>query len=148
MVWGPVHEIVIGVADRVKNNEIVVAALNIWPGYPPVGVTCVCVYVYVCMYMCVCVMCVCVCVCLFRYNVHNKYRTHTPTHTHISICAVDFVLGPKGESPLKMYDQWRSWADPKVCCDYSFHVCITWWNKQVHDEMDTLVREKGGGLPL
>eukprot|EP00731_Ephydatia_muelleri_P016546 Em0009g970a len=56
---------------------------------------------------------------------------------------IDFVLGPKGESPLKMYDQWRSWADPKVCCDYSFHVCITWWSKQVSDEMDTLVREKG-----
>ena len=56
---------------------------------------------------------------------------------------VDFVLGPKNESLLQMYDQWRGWADPKVCCDYSFHVTVSWWSEQVKEEMEVLVREKG-----
>lgn len=56
---------------------------------------------------------------------------------------VDFVLGPKNESLLQMYDRWRGWADPKVCCDYSFHVAVTWWSEQVREEMEVLVREKG-----
>ena len=56
---------------------------------------------------------------------------------------VDFVLGPKNESLLQMYDRWRGWADPKVCCDYSFHIGVTWWSDQVREEMGVLVREKG-----
>ena len=57
--------------------------------------------------------------------------------------SVDFVLGPKNESLLQMYDRWRGWADPKVCCDYSLHVGVTWWGEQVKEEMGVLVREKG-----
>lgn len=56
---------------------------------------------------------------------------------------IDFVLGPKNESLLQMYDRWRGWADPKVCCDYSLHVAVTWWSKQCHEEMEVLVKEKG-----
>lgn len=66
----------------------------------------------------------------------------SPSHPHI-YTVVDFVLGGKNQSPLKMYDQWRGWADPKVCCDYSFHVAVTWWSDQVREEMETLVKEKG-----
>ena len=62
---------------------------------------------------------------------------------HPTRVAVDFVLGPKGMSLLEAYDQWRGWADEKVCCDYSFHVGVTWWSKQVSSEMETLVAEKG-----
>eukprot|EP01135_Chromosphaera_perkinsii_P004226 Nk52_evm15s272 gene=Nk52_evmTU15s272 len=51
---------------------------------------------------------------------------------------IDFVLGPAKESLLKMYNQWRSWADPKVCCDYSFHVAVTWWADSVAKEMELL----------
>ena len=30
-----------------------------------------------------------------------------------------------------------------VCCDYAFHVAVTWWNDEVAEEMETLVKEKG-----
>ena len=56
---------------------------------------------------------------------------------------MDFVLGGKNQSLLKSYDQWREWADPKVCCDYSFHIGVTWWSDQVYEEMGILVKEKG-----
>ncbi len=57
--------------------------------------------------------------------------------------AVDFVLGPKNESLLQQYDRWRGWADPKVCCDYSLHVGVTWWSEQVKEEIKVLTEEKG-----
>ena len=44
---------------------------------------------------------------------------------------------------LASYDQWRKWADEKVCSDYSFHVGVTWWSPQVREEMKVLVEEKG-----
>ncbi|XP_076821782.1 dihydropyrimidinase-like [Clavelina lepadiformis] len=56
---------------------------------------------------------------------------------------IDFVLDQKGVSLLEAYDKWRGWADPKVCCDYSFHVAVTWWSKQVADEMAELVKNRG-----
>lgn len=56
---------------------------------------------------------------------------------------IDFVIPKKGESLLEAYDTWRGWADPKVCCDYGLHVCITWWSKSVRDEMKILVEERG-----
>lgn len=56
---------------------------------------------------------------------------------------IDFVLPNKGESLLEAYDKWRSWADPKVCCDYGLHVGITWWSKSVQDEMRILCEERG-----
>ncbi|KAG5857093.1 hypothetical protein ANANG_G00014910 [Anguilla anguilla] len=56
---------------------------------------------------------------------------------------LDFVIPQKGTSLLEAYDKWRSKADGKVCCDYSFHVAVTWWSDTVKQEMETLVREKG-----
>lgn len=56
---------------------------------------------------------------------------------------IDFVLPNKGQSLLEAYDDWRSWADPKVCCDYALHVGITWWSKSVADEMRILCEERG-----
>ena len=44
---------------------------------------------------------------------------------------IDFVIPQKNQSLLAAYDQWRSWADPKVNCDYSFHVAVTWWSEEV-----------------
>ena len=65
------------------------------------------------------------------------------TSLFILCAAVDFVVTPKNESLLQVYDRWRGWADPKVCCDYSFHVAVTWWSEQIKEEMGMLVREKG-----
>lgn len=49
----------------------------------------------------------------------------------------------KGQSLLEAYDEWRSWADPKVCCDYALHVGVTWWSKSVQNEMKVLCEERG-----
>jgi len=57
--------------------------------------------------------------------------------------AVDFVVPLKGESLLAAYDKWRSWADAKVCCDYSFHVAVTYWTDQLCHDMATIVNDKG-----
>jgi len=56
---------------------------------------------------------------------------------------IDFVIPQKGESLLGAYDKWRKWADEKVCCDYSFHVAVTWWSESVKNEMRVLTNEKG-----
>ncbi len=53
------------------------------------------------------------------------------------------MIPSKGQSVLEAYNQWRSWADPKVNCDYSLHVAITYWNDKVSEEMGVLTREKG-----
>ncbi|KAI4891110.1 hypothetical protein NFI96_032862, partial [Prochilodus magdalenae] len=56
---------------------------------------------------------------------------------------LDFVIPQKGASLLEAYERWRNTADPKVCCDYSLHVAVTWWDDTVRQEMETLVQEKG-----
>uniref|UniRef100_H2ZLB9 dihydropyrimidinase n=1 Tax=Ciona savignyi TaxID=51511 RepID=H2ZLB9_CIOSA len=56
---------------------------------------------------------------------------------------IDFVLDQKGVSLIEAYDKWRGWADPKVCCDYSFHIAVTWWSPQVKSEMAELAKNRG-----
>ncbi|XP_006822013.1 dihydropyrimidinase-like [Saccoglossus kowalevskii] len=56
---------------------------------------------------------------------------------------MDFVIPQKGESLLSAYEKWRSWADPKVCCDYSLHMAVTWWGDKVSQEMEVLTKDKG-----
>jgi dihydropyrimidinase len=40
---------------------------------------------------------------------------------------LDFAIPDKGQSLTEAFDLWRSWADPKVNCDYGLHVAITQW---------------------
>nr|XP_006988758.2 dihydropyrimidinase isoform X1 [Peromyscus maniculatus bairdii]XP_042120647.1 dihydropyrimidinase isoform X1 [Peromyscus maniculatus bairdii] len=56
---------------------------------------------------------------------------------------IDFAIPQKGSSLVEAFETWRSWADPKVCCDYSLHVAVTWWSDQVKEEMKTLAQDKG-----
>uniref|UniRef100_A0A665UL77 Amidohydrolase-related domain-containing protein n=1 Tax=Echeneis naucrates TaxID=173247 RepID=A0A665UL77_ECHNA len=56
---------------------------------------------------------------------------------------LDFVIPQKGKSLLEAYNCWRETADPKVCCDYSLHVAVTWWSDKVKKEMEILTKEKG-----
>ncbi|XP_015448440.1 dihydropyrimidinase [Pteropus alecto] len=56
---------------------------------------------------------------------------------------IDFAIPQKGSSLVEAFETWRSWADPKVCCDYSLHVAVTWWSDQVKEEMKILTQDKG-----
>ncbi|OWK04140.1 DPYS, partial [Cervus elaphus hippelaphus] len=56
---------------------------------------------------------------------------------------IDFAIPHKGHSLIEAFDTWRSWADPKVCCDYSLHVAVTWWSDEVKEEMKILTQDKG-----
>ena len=57
--------------------------------------------------------------------------------------AVDFAIASKGQSLLDAYEQWRKWADDKVCCDYGLHIGVTWWKPELHEEMQLLTTTKG-----
>ncbi|KFO04397.1 Dihydropyrimidinase, partial [Balearica regulorum gibbericeps] len=56
---------------------------------------------------------------------------------------IDFAIPQKGCSLIEAFDTWKSWADPKVCCDYALHVAVTWWSNKVKEEMKSLVQSKG-----
>ncbi|KAM6143027.1 dihydropyrimidinase [Phoenicopterus ruber ruber] len=56
---------------------------------------------------------------------------------------IDFAIPQKGCSLIEAFDTWKSWADPKVCCDYALHVAVTWWSNKVKEEMKSLVQNKG-----
>ncbi|XP_006038291.1 dihydropyrimidinase [Alligator mississippiensis] len=56
---------------------------------------------------------------------------------------IDFAIPQKGGSLIEAYNTWRSWADPKVCCDYALHVAVTWWSDKVKEEMKILAQDKG-----
>jgi dihydropyrimidinase len=54
---------------------------------------------------------------------------------------VDFCLPAPNQSLLEALQMWDN-KTSKASCDYSFHMSITWWGKQVFDEMATVV-DKG-----
>jgi dihydropyrimidinase len=55
---------------------------------------------------------------------------------------VDFCLPTPGQSLLAAYQDWRHKSE-KAACDYGFHMAVTWWDKQVFDEMETVVKTYG-----
>jgi dihydropyrimidinase len=55
---------------------------------------------------------------------------------------IDFVIPNPQQRLMDAYKDWRGWAE-KSAGDYSFHVAVTWWDKSVADDMETLVREEG-----
>ena len=52
---------------------------------------------------------------------------------------VDFCIPNPGQSLLEAFDQWREWSQ-KACCDYSFHVAVTWWSDEVSHDMGEIVK--------
>ena len=57
---------------------------------------------------------------------------------------IDFVIPAKGENLVEAFKRWRGWADPKVCCDYALHMAITYWDKSVAPQMETVTGEGVG----
>ena len=55
---------------------------------------------------------------------------------------VDFALPAPGQSLLEAISMWHN-KSTRANCDYSFHMAITWWEEQVFNEMETVVKEKG-----
>ena len=51
---------------------------------------------------------------------------------------VDFCLPSPGQSLLEARAMWDN-KSTRANCDYSFHMAITWWDKQVFDEMAQVV---------
>lgn len=50
----------------------------------------------------------------------------------------------KDQLPIGVYHQWRGWADPKVCCDYTLSVAITTWTEEVRSQMKQLTSPEYG----
>lgn len=55
---------------------------------------------------------------------------------------IDFVIPKRGQPLMEAFHIWSDWAQ-KSAGDYSFHVAVTWWDKSVHADMETLVNEHG-----
>jgi dihydropyrimidinase len=55
---------------------------------------------------------------------------------------VDFCIPAPKQSLLAAYQDWRRKAE-KAAADYSFHMAVTWWDRQVFDEMETVVKTYG-----
>ncbi|HVW91839.1 MAG TPA: dihydropyrimidinase [Devosia sp.] len=51
---------------------------------------------------------------------------------------VDFCLPSPNQSLLEALSMWDN-KTAKASCDFSFHMCITWWDKQVWEEMAEVV---------
>ena len=55
---------------------------------------------------------------------------------------VDHCIPAPGQSMLAAYQDWRRKSE-KAAADYGFHMAVTWWDKQVFDEMETCVKTYG-----
>lgn len=53
---------------------------------------------------------------------------------------VDFCIPNPGQAPWEAYQTWRGWAEHS-CCDYSFHLAVTWWSKTVARDMRRVAKE-------
>src|SRR5579863_8755900 len=55
---------------------------------------------------------------------------------------VDMCIPTPGQSMLAAYQDWRRKAEG-AASDYGFHMAVTWWDKSVFDEMETVVKTYG-----
>lgn len=54
---------------------------------------------------------------------------------------LDFAAQTRGESLTKGLDEWHKKADGSCSCNYSFHMTITEWNKQVAAELPLMTKD-------
>jgi dihydropyrimidinase len=54
---------------------------------------------------------------------------------------IDFCLPSPEQSLLEAIQMWDN-KSTRACCDYSFHMAITWWGEKVFDEMPEVI-DKG-----
>ena len=52
---------------------------------------------------------------------------------------VDFCLPAPEQSLIEAFDLWNK-KSKKACCDFSYHMAVTWWSEQVFDEMAEVVK--------
>lgn len=55
---------------------------------------------------------------------------------------VDFCIPGTGQGMLAAYQDWRRRAE-KAACDYGFHMAVTGWSREIHDDMETVVKTYG-----
>lgn len=55
---------------------------------------------------------------------------------------VDMCIPAPGQSMLAAYQDWQRKA-ATAACDFGFHMAVTWWDRQVFDEMETCVKTYG-----
>jgi dihydropyrimidinase len=55
---------------------------------------------------------------------------------------IDFCIPSPGTSMLAAYQDWRRKSE-KAAADYGLHMAVTWWDRQVFDEMETVVKTYG-----
>ena len=51
---------------------------------------------------------------------------------------IDFCLPSPEQSLLEAIQMWDN-KSTRACCDYSFHMAVTWWGEKVFDEMPLVV---------
>ncbi|MDP4022002.1 dihydropyrimidinase [Methylobacterium sp. NEAU 140] len=55
---------------------------------------------------------------------------------------IDFCVPRPGQSLLEALEDWRG-KSRSAACDYGFHMAVTWWDRQVADEMGECVARHG-----
>lgn len=56
---------------------------------------------------------------------------------------MNFILENKGMSLLDAYNQNKSKAEKKACCDFAFHACVLQYDEKCGKDMEVLAKEKG-----
>ncbi|XP_068610729.1 dihydropyrimidinase-related protein 2 [Brachionichthys hirsutus] len=56
---------------------------------------------------------------------------------------MDHVLVEAGTGLLAALEQWRETAEQRACCDFSPHLDIGRWHEGLHEELETVVKDKG-----
>ncbi len=55
---------------------------------------------------------------------------------------VDHCIPGAGQSMVAAYQDWQRRAS-KAACDYGFHMAVTGWTRDIHDDMETVVKTYG-----